>query len=192
MDEPTNIGNDLEILYKEYVRLNARLDTIIDGSWEDFKLLGAIGVLIAWPPLAQSDLFSKSDLSFILFVGFAGILFIITILGMRDVIKQSVMQHYMFELQLQEEDLRSKLQSANPKSFHLADHWLGHRVRAWRGIMLRFYLVFYLFLFLFPVGVLVAKYAWAYAAAYGISVLVSLAIFTNTARLLENWQRIGD
>jgi hypothetical protein len=192
MNEPSNSTDDLDILYKEYVRLNARLDTIIDGSWADFKLLGAIGALIAWPPLAQSNLFSTSDLALALFVGFVGILFVIVVLGMRDLIKQSVMQHYMFELQLQEEAIRARLQHDTPQSFHLADHWLGHRVRTWRGIVSRFYLSFYLFLFAFPVGVLIAVNAWPYAVGYGVAMLISLGIYLSAAKLLDNWQKISE
>lgn len=192
MDKSNNdINNDLDLLYREYVRLSNRLDAIIEGSWNDFKLLGAIGALIAWPPIAQSDLFIKSEPGLILFVGFAGILFIISVIGVRDLIKQSIMQHYMFELQLQEEDMRTKLQNASVASLQFFGHWLNHRVRAYQGILSRFYLLFYLFLFFFPAGVLVIKGAWPYAIAYGITLLVSLAIYLDAARLLAGWKQLS-
>ena len=79
---------DLEYLYKEYVRLSSRLDTIIDSSWGDFKLLGAIGALFAWLPIAKSNLFGGTDTSVTLFIGFIGILSLIAVIGARDLIKQ--------------------------------------------------------------------------------------------------------
>jgi hypothetical protein len=187
MDKLTHASGELDFLYQEYVRLSHRLDTIIDSSWDDFKLLGASSALIAWPPLAQSDLFSRSDSCFILFVGFIGILFIMAIIGMRDLIKQSLMQHYLFELRRHEEEIRAKLPHVNSQGFRFASHWLNHSARVWQAIVSRFYGLFYLFLFFFPVGVLVANNAcWPYAIAYGIAMLINLGIYLNALKQLDH------
>lgn len=145
MDAPDRISNDLDLFYTEYVRLNKRLDTIMDGSWNDFKLL-----------------------------------------GMRDLTRQSVMQHYLFELQLREEDIRTALRNSNVKGFRLASYWMDHGARTWRGIMSRFYLAFCLFLFFFPVGVLTVTSKCLYAIAYGVAAAVGMVLFLNAARLLAN------
>ena len=60
--ETTTASTTLDHLYKEYVRLSDRRDAILQSSWDDFKLLGAIGAFIVWPPLAQSDLFQSSEM----------------------------------------------------------------------------------------------------------------------------------
>ena len=189
MDEPTlDTNRDLEYLYKEYVRINNRLDSIVDSSFDDFKLLSSIGVLVAWPPIAKSNLFNEPDSAFLLLIGFLGILFIIIILALRDLIKQSLMEYYLHELQTYEAEIRANLKSADLNSFKMAKNWLERRQGAWGGVVSRFNFMFYLFLFFFPIGILVRQGAFLYAVVYGATELISLGIYLNAVKLLYRHQ----
>lgn len=186
MDTPAPpLSQDLEYLYKEYVRLSNRLDTIVDSSWGDFKLLGAVGALFAWPPIAKSDLFGHTDTSVTLFIGFTGILFIVAVIATRDLIKQSIIEHYLHELKVYEQDIRDKLGNRVNHSFQLANHWLARRQGAWKRITFCFYVLFYLCLFSFPVAVLVWQTSYSYAITYGVVTLVTLGIYWVGARTLK-------
>ncbi len=43
----------LEYNYQEMVRLAEKCEGLIKSSFDDFKLLGALGVLLAWKPLEE-------------------------------------------------------------------------------------------------------------------------------------------
>ena len=176
--------DEVELLYREYVRLNARLDGIVDGVWNDFRLLGAVGALVAWAPIAQSGLFSQSDPAPLLFIGFVGILIVVSVIGVRNLIKETVIAHYLLELRSCETDLRSQLDPAKLHSFRAAAHWLDHRAVTWRGVLSRFYLLIGVFLVLFPMGVLAAQHSGPLAALYGLLALFCTGVFINGARLI--------
>lgn len=104
LDEDKNTLT-FEYLYKEYVRLGDLCDSYSKSSFDDFKLLGAIGALLAWKPIADFTTASSS----IVLLGFTAVLFIVVIVGTRDLIKQSVISYYLTQIKLYEEEIRISL-----------------------------------------------------------------------------------
>ena len=72
------MNEKLEYKYKEMVRLAEKADEYTKSSFGDFKMLSALGVLLAWKPL--TDVFVKES-GDILLVGFLSILFVIVFIG---------------------------------------------------------------------------------------------------------------
>src|SRR5688572_9495710 len=107
MEKQDSISSSLtDYYYKEYDRLQHRTDAIVDSSFNDFALLSAAGIIIAWPPISDSDLFSNNNKPLILFIGFLGLLIIVAIIATRDLVKQSLLQFYFRELAYLEKELQ--------------------------------------------------------------------------------------
>ena len=151
----------------------------------DFKLLGAIGDLISWAPVAKSNLFKGADSPFILFVGFTGILFIITVIATRDLIKQAVIEHYVRELLTYEAAIRTQIGDTTQQSFRWAEHWLTRGKGVLATIYLSFTLLFILILFFLPVVVLAVEQAWGHAGAYVLILIIALMIYFRAARSIQ-------
>lgn len=83
----------MEYVYKEYVRLHEVANAYAHSSFDDFKLLAAVGLILTWAPFGS--LFTGETASpEVLFLGFVAILLIIAIIGTRDFLKQSLIIHY--------------------------------------------------------------------------------------------------
>jgi hypothetical protein len=116
-------SNETEQVYKEYVRLNERFDSLVDSSFNDFKLLGAVGALIAWPPLASLDVFNTVYSGLILFIGFVGILFIVAIIGTRDLLRWTLVEYYLQQMLVYEDELKKPFQG-DVMLFQFAHVWI--------------------------------------------------------------------
>jgi len=168
----------LEYLYREYVRLGDAIDSLARSSFDDFKLLGAIGALLAWPPLATSDLFDESGSGNVLFVGLVAILFIVTIIAVRDLLKQSVIRFYQ-ELGQLEVEIRKELHLGEDAAFRYASAWPEWERRRQRPIILRFQLLFIAVLVPFPTLVLALESDRWQALTYFVIALFVLAVFAD-------------
>src|SRR6266550_4214607 len=100
----TNRPESLEYLYKEYTRLSDRCDSYAQGSFADIQLYGAFAVLFAWKPIAETiNLHSGSNVtSAVLLFGFIGILLFVSIIAIRDLLKQSIIKFYLQQLSIYE------------------------------------------------------------------------------------------
>lgn len=76
MDKLDKDAQFLEYLYKEYARLSDLCDSYAKSSFNDFQLLGAIGILLTWQPIANL----AAAPSYIILLGFLSILFIVGML----------------------------------------------------------------------------------------------------------------
>ena len=123
MDMPdVSTAELLEYLYKEYVRLNDEFASWARSSFEDFKLLAAVGTLLAWGPIAETigpNRESTVTQNALPLLGFIAIVLIILIIGMRDLFKQSVVNLYLQQIDLYETEIRAILGQNDTKIFKL-------------------------------------------------------------------------
>jgi hypothetical protein len=175
---PSNVA---ELIYKEYVRLSERYESLLDSSFNDFKLLGAVGALIAWPPLASLDVFNAVYSGLILFIGFVGILIIVAIIGTRDVLKGSLVDYYIHQMIAYEDEIKRSLQK-DTNLFDFAHGWRDSRRKKYLEIYVHLSLIFVIFLVAFPIFVLVQEDEIFYALIYGGCLLVVLPIYISATR----------
>ena len=145
------MNEKLEYKYKEMVRLAEKADEYAKSSFDDFKMLSALGVLLAWKPL--SDMFVKES-GDILLVGFLAILFVIVFIGFYGLLKQSVAIFYLEEIQAFEKEVRDELNDENTNTFRVAENWNKRGSKTQRKIAVRFYYLFYFVLIIYPVAIL--------------------------------------
>ena len=150
-------NQNLELKYKEMVRLSEVLDNYARSSFEDFKLLSAIGVLLAFQP--ATSFFSIDNDSFLL-VGFLAIFFIIAFIGFYGLMKQSIAVFYLGEIAKFEKEFRELLESSNTEmeSFKVAENWKYTGSKKQKKVAEVFYGFFYSVLIFFPTIVL---YFWS-------------------------------
>ena len=170
----------LEYLYKEYVRLSDLCDSYAKSSFDDFKLLGAIGALLAWKPIA--DLATASP--FIVLLGFLAILFIVAIIGTRDLLKQSLINYYLSQIKLYEEEIRGILAHPDVPTFCFAVNWESWSQQKHLPVTSRLYLLIILTVTVLPSIILVMQKPRWYAAIYLLAALFSLIIYLNAALVL--------
>ncbi|MCB0713069.1 MAG: hypothetical protein KDD67_12125 [Ignavibacteriae bacterium] len=99
----------IDVLYKEYSRLHERLDELMDGSLNDFKLLGFV-----WPVITGTaaivgqkgvTLFGPVDTGFLSFVIFMVMLLIIGIIAFRDFLKVSLINYQLYLIRSYESEI---------------------------------------------------------------------------------------
>ena len=185
MNNSVEADKSLDILREEYVRLSTRCDALVDGAFTDFKLLAAIGALIAWPPFATSDMIHTTDASLTLLVGFIGILFLITIIAVRDLLKWVIIGFYMQEMRVYESEIRTHLAS-DVQAFHFAHNWPKYTREWYIPVYSRFALLFVLVLILLPTGVLYLRADYSYMVIYLICFAVATGIYVWAVRKTTN------
>lgn len=141
------MNEKLEYKYKEMVRLAEKSDDYAKSSFDDFKMLSALGVLLAWKPL--SNMFDN-DSGYLLLIGFLAILFIIAFIGFYGLLKQSVAIFYLEEIQAFEKEVRDELNDDNTSTFRVAENWTKRGSKTQREIAVRFYYLFYSVLTIYP------------------------------------------
>jgi hypothetical protein len=118
--------DELELMYKEKVRLNEVVDNYAASSFNDFKMLGALGsALVIWEPILNV-VSGKSASIEGLFFSFLGINIAITLVGLANLSKHSVMNFYLDEVQVLEKEIRNKLNYTDydvRKPFQGVGHW---------------------------------------------------------------------
>jgi hypothetical protein len=151
------MNESLEYTYKEMIRLSQICDSYTKSSFDDIKLLGAIGSLLAWKPISEVALsigrkgqeIPQTNDDFIFF-GFLAILFITAIVSIAALLKQSVVFFYINELRYFEKKFREELGTAETKTFRVAENWTDWSKRKQRPIAIIFYFLFYFVLTVLP------------------------------------------
>jgi hypothetical protein len=167
----------IDYLYKEYVRLQQRLDAVVDGSFADFKMLAAlgnvaslvIGITALYAHQGSMNLSALDEQARVqlAFVGFLCILAIPVVVAFRDLLKMSLMAALIEHLSQYESELRKQLELETTHTFEMnlrADEW---RKRQHGWVYLLFQFVFTLSISGIPAYVLFVldpqdHYAWAY------------------------------
>jgi hypothetical protein len=169
----------IEHLYKEYVRLSDRADEYIKSSFDDFKLLGALGgLIVAWKPIAELLKASQPELArgaLILFLGFLSLFLTVAVIAFRDLLKQALIFDLAGHLRQYEKELRKYFaEESDSTVFRLytkrLDDWYAE---VFRPTALRFHLVFSAGIVVVPVGsMFITDGGWWFAVAYlGLSVV---------------------
>ena len=181
----------LEYLYKEYVRLSGTYEASIKSSFDDIKLLGAIAVLLAWKPIAESKLIgSEGSSELLLLIGFVAILVIVAILAVRELIKQSLVNYYLQQVLYLEREIRHQLGQESKHTFAVVENWKHRGEREHGKVMFWFQVLFGVVILAFPTAVLAIREPRWYAAVYaGVGVLV-LVIYMFATRALFSAHRI--
>lgn len=102
----------MDYLYKEYTRLNEKVEEHIKHLYEDFKLLGAIGaVVVLWKPIADVIALANPKMNYrnLLFLGFLSLLLTVAIIGFMNLVKQSYVLFCVSSLQGYEREIRRTL-----------------------------------------------------------------------------------
>ena len=115
----------IDYLYKEYARLNEKIEEHIKGSFEDFKLLGAASAsIVLWKPIVDliTLVNSKINTSYngLLFLGFLSLLLVFVMIGYRILIRTALMFSMSSNLLSYEREIRKELNEAeNSQVFSL-------------------------------------------------------------------------
>lgn len=108
----SNENSRLEYVYQEYKRLSDKCEDFIQGTYNDFKLLGATGaIFIVWKPISEVifPINSTLDSGFLTFLGFLSLLTIVGLIALVNLIKQSYAWYFVHHLQAYERELRTIL-----------------------------------------------------------------------------------
>lgn len=183
MSTPIKTEKSIEVLIDEYQQLRKRFEALMDSSFSDFHLLASIGALIAWPPLATSNLFQIDKEGLTLLVGFIGLLFLIVIIAVRDMLKWTIIEFYLKEMRLYEQEIREQTNSGT-QGFQFAHHWPKHYREQYIPVFSRFSLLFVLLLIFLPTGVFYFRVEYIFLTIYLIVFSVVLGIYLWAARTL--------
>lgn len=174
------MNEKLEYKYKEMVRLAEKSDDYAKSSFDDFKLLSALGALLAWKPLL--DVFVK-DSGYVLLAGFLAILFIIAFIGLYGLLKQSIAIFFLEESQVFEKEVRDELNDGNSNTFHVTENWKKRGGVTQRKIAVRFYSLFYFVLTIYP-SVILSIDNIIFAFIYFFIALIIVLIHHSTVKII--------
>lgn len=171
-----NEQGKLSFLYQEYTRIANRIDTIVDGSFTDFKMLGVIGAILGCHPMIDAiEKLSDHDLdgskykilsdesahAILLLMGFIAILIFTSIMAIRYLTKYNIINKLLKEMKNFEVAINNIIGTTDSGTFNLASNWLekeekteGHH----RKIVQEFYLLFCSALLIFPITIFTMEY----------------------------------
>ncbi len=174
------MNESLELKYKEMVRLAEKIDEYAKSSFDDFKMLSALGVLLAWKPI--SDMSVDAPKEFLL-IGFMATLFVIAFIALFGLLKQSIANFYLKEIQVFEKEVRDELKDSNMQTFRVAENWIKRGSKIQRKAAKRFYLLFYVVIIMYPTTILWLEDEHL-AIIYLVSALFVTGLHLNTTKLV--------
>lgn len=191
----------LQLLTDAYERTSLELAEYARSVFEDFKLLAAIGAMVAWGPLEKSVfsvaapasareaaakaiaagwwVFSSEQV--LLLVGFVAILVVVGAIGIRDAVKGSTIVYYVDYLAELEHEMEKRFGVIAPhglrkwKRWHKSVH--GPQQRLFRNFVAAVVLVL-------PVAVLASRCHFASAGIYALAFLAVVAVISRVNRKL--------
>ena len=183
----SNEHSRLEYIYQEYTRLSDKCEDFIQGTYDDFKLLGATGaIVIVWKPLSEAILPTNSPLNsgLITFLGFLSLLTIMGLIALVNLIKQSYAWYFVHHLQAYEQEIRTILCEAETSqifSFNLDKAKPKFVTASYRLAYRAFAIVFTTIVTLLPCIVLLQVNA-LYAFLYGAITLLGFTLYLQIFR----------
>jgi hypothetical protein len=145
--------DNLELMYKEKTRLSEVVNSYAVSSFNDFKMLSALSaVIVAWKPISESMNTSANALGSLL-IGFLVINVTITLIGLLNLLKQSVMNFYLDEIQILENEIRSKL--TDTETFQVTSNWNSKGKYRQLKVSTTFYRLFSLVTIILPTVILI-------------------------------------
>jgi hypothetical protein len=164
----------LKHAYNEYGKLSTVCVDLINHSFSDIKLLGAVGALLTWDPLSRLlELDSKLNQP-VTPIGFLVLLLVIMLILFYDLMKQSIFFFHLERMREFEHLLNKEADNAKPL-YHLAGGWPSWFHRCHRSVAKCFYGVFYLLIIAFPCAILYLQNYPLWILAY-LMLAISLMI----------------
>ncbi len=113
----TNMDSNqrIDYLYKEYARLNEKLEEHIKSSFDDFKLLGAASAsIIFWKPIADLIVLANPKINYsgLVFLGFLSLLLIFVLVGFASLVRTTYIYSVSSNLLSFEQEIRKELNEA--------------------------------------------------------------------------------
>ena len=105
-------NSKLDYFYREYARLNDKAEELVKGIFDDFKLFGAITVVI---PILKPifDLITPINLRinsrFVMFMGFISLRTVLYIIGFLILARMGYLWHFIHNLQAYEIKIKNEL-----------------------------------------------------------------------------------
>jgi len=174
----------LDYKYKEMVRLAEKSDEYAKSSFEDFKMLSAVGALLAFKPATS---FLQVDGEILMISGFLSILFVIAFIGFFGLMKQSIVNFYLGQILIFEKEVRKELEEndCEIQTFRVTENWKLHGRIKQRDLAKRFYLLFYLVISIYPTVIIFNDANIKFALGYfGTSILV-VVLHYSTAKMVH-------
>jgi hypothetical protein len=182
-----------EHLYKEYATVSERISSYTVGSFEDFKLLAALGAIFAWQPLSEIltknfqpgvDAVPAIHPQYVLFMGFLAISLVASIIEMRDLLKHSIIRFYLIELRILEGEILKVAERPEALVFHSGRSWSKWFDEKHKFHILMFELTAHGSVILFPTIILHLDKANDLAIGYfGISLALAAMVFLGFRRM---------
>ncbi|OOG20620.1 hypothetical protein B1C78_17165 [Thioalkalivibrio denitrificans] len=164
-------GENTELLYKEYVRLSECCNAYVKDALSDIKLLGAIGAVLAWDPVARMlELNVRLDEP-VTPVGFTTLLLVIMFVLFYNLLKQSIFFFHQARMRRFETRLNA-LHPGREPVFALASAWPDWQRRVHDRVALPTFGIFYMVLIGFPTTLMVLQGFRAWALFYALLALV--------------------
>ena len=166
----------LEFCYREYTRVAALMETQLKSAADDFKMLGAVGSMLAWKPIEST--FIEAGSPQWLLVGFIVLLFITLIIILFNFIKQSVALFYTDQMKYYEAEIRQLAGIEESNIFSGVKHWTRWMENIQQPIVARFFGLLLGFVLLFPTAMLImtAPKNLIYAGIYFTIGLIAVAL----------------
>jgi len=164
----------LDYHYRELVRLSDVQNSHLNNAFADFKLLGVVGVMLAWKPL--TDAFVDNTQPLTLLIGFVTILFVVLLISLFQFMRQSIMLYYLEQVKHHEVAVRRALDLSDEESFAVATNWRAWSKKIHEPIAWRMFMYLYSLLVAFPVAVLLASNESMLAFTYLIISLVLIGV----------------
>lgn len=146
----------ITLLYQEYERLHSVVNSYAHSSFDDFKLLGSLGLVFAWAPLVK--LFNgHANANYdpkVLLIGFVVTLIISTVIFTRDLLKQSLMIYNHLQLEAYEIQIVKLLKQEKANTFCGSVFWRGWLHNHHSYVAKSFYGLYSLVIIVFPCVVL--------------------------------------
>jgi hypothetical protein len=174
----------VDYLYQEHARLSGVLESLSRSTFGDIELFVATVGVIASPVLARSGLFAEDLSDTALLVALLGVLLASGAVGLRNLLKISVMRFYLRELVSVDEQIRIEIGKPEADAFGAGDRWPEWERQHFAPIALRLNIVLGVLLGLLPVMILVATSPASHVGIYTGAACFVLGAYLTAARQL--------
>jgi hypothetical protein len=174
----------VELKYKEKVRLAEVANTYAQSSFNDFKMLSALGALLtAFKPILEG-LGAKTNDPDLLLIGFLAINVTITLVGIFNLLKQPAINFYFDEIQILEEEIRNELNDTKESSFQTVKHWKSKGSDTQKKIAILFFGLISFVAFVFPTVILYFSCKPFYSLIYGFFAAVLIILHRYALKII--------
>lgn len=172
---------NLEIIYKEYVRLVERYNALIDSSFNDIKLYGVIGSAIGLIGVAKKSgfniSFNNESENEVYFVIILLLFFLIAIIAFRDLLKQVYIVHSSYNIKKMEDYINNKY-FEKLEIFNLRKSWSEKYYTLMKTTYSAFTIIFFLPIILFPIYLFINKETLICGIILSFIMILTLIIYS--------------